>query len=176
MSQIQRTIHSNMMAFSFAILAFPLIVTGQPTSAVIAAINAEGRAIEDLARAIPELQNLECKIQTIPISFYSRNFQQFRHAMHHLTNVFRIPLIPWKSSFDQTYSRYLHSCRFPKGTNLERHCPSSVVPERFCGLWQKHLWGIFRPCTSYLVLTRFTWYTSRQSEHLKAYGYLCNVT
>ena len=63
------------MALSFAILAFPLIVTAQPTPEMIATINAEGSALEDLVRAIPGIQTFELdldlggNIQTLQTKF-----------------------------------------------------------------------------------------------------------
>lgn len=62
-------------------MAFPLIVTFMPvtaipTQATIDIINAEGRAIDDLARAIPSLQNLDGNVQQTSTSFFSRKFPE----------------------------------------------------------------------------------------------------
>ena len=71
-----------MTALHIAILAFPLIVTfmpvtAQPTQATIDTINAEGRAIDDLARAIPSLQNLAGNVHPKSTSFFGRSLLAF---------------------------------------------------------------------------------------------------
>ena len=65
-----------MTVFQIAFLAIPLMaplmtVTAVPTAATIAAINAEGRAIDDLAMAIPSLQDLPSNIHSNNTSFFS---------------------------------------------------------------------------------------------------------
>lgn len=74
-----------LVALTFPLIVPVMLVTAVPTSAPsisaskIATINAEGRAIDDLAQAIPALQSLDSKI---------------RHRLLHVTLQMLVGLFP----------------------------------------------------------------------------------